>query len=79
MNRHFLIIFLLTGCAVKQNFTSPKSINYAYLQEIEAPLCKYESPKLIVECLIFYREALKQSNLDKRLFLQSLTEKNKNK
>jgi hypothetical protein len=71
---YFLILFLSTGCATKQNVSNQISINYSYLQEIEAPLCKYESPKSIVECLILHREALKQSNLDKKLFLQSLIE-----
>jgi hypothetical protein len=76
---YFLISFLLASCVAKQNVSNQTPINYSYLQEVNSPLCKYESPKSIVECLILHREALKQSNLDKKLFLQSLLEENGNK
>lgn len=61
-----LLALLLSGCGTTQSH----AINTAYLSTIPEPDCKNETNQDILECLIKYKESLKQSNYDKQHVLQ---------
>ena len=69
------LTFLLTSCCNNTNNINKESDGkntlLHRLELIKKPICKLETYKNVIECLLMYNEALKQSNIDKERMINN--------
>lgn len=62
----FLILLMLSSCCNNNNReTDGRNTLLHRLELIKKPICKLETYRDVIECLLMYNEAFKQSNRDK--------------